>query len=165
MSQEEEAWAERLLEGCISQGIWFSFYQGLPERFAGKYLYHDKVVLEYRASPDAEVVVSYLPSQGEEYVECEMKQAYEGVFTKEFLVFYGELVPYFIKERTGGEWELTESGHIQNQEFCTSAEGSRYDLLNDMMVSRQVKDEATLWERLGTYGRLDGFVKDTFGII
>ncbi len=165
LSQEEEGWAERLLEGCISQGIWFSFYQGLPERFAGKYLYHDKVVLEYRASPDAEVVVSYLPSQGEEYVECEMKQAYEGVFTKEFLVFYGELVPYFIKERTGGEWELTESGHIQNQEFCTSAEGSRYDLLNDMMVSRQVKDEATLWERLRTYGRLDGFVKDTFGII
>ena len=121
--------------------------------------------MEYRTSPDAQVAVSYLPACGEDYVECEMKQMYQGVYVKAFLVFYGEMVPYFIKEKADGEWGLTESGHIQNQEFCTSAEGSRYDLLNDMMVSHQVKDEATLWERLETYGRLDGFVKESFGIL
>lgn len=165
LTEEEEGWAERLLEECISRDVWFYFYRTLPEKFAGKYLYHDKVFLEYRTSPDAQVAVSYLPACGEDYVECEMKQMYQGVYVKAFLVFYGEMVPYFIKEKADGEWGLTESGHIQNQEFCTSAEGSRYDLLNDMMVSHQVKDEATLWERLETYGRLDGFVKESFGIL
>ena len=46
-----------------------------------------------------------------------------------------------------------------------NAEGSRYDLLNDMMVSWQIKDEATLLERLDTYGRLDGMIREQFGIL
>ena len=165
LTAEEERWADSLLEECISRNVWFSFYRELPEKFAGKYLYHDKVFLEYRTAPGREVAVSYLPAFGKDYVECEMKQMYQGVYVKEFLVFYGESIPYFIKEKADGEWRLTESGHIQNQEFCTSAEGSRYDLLNDMMVSHQVGDEVTLWERLESYGRLEGYLKGQFGIL
>ena len=60
---------------------------------------------------------------------------------------------------------MTESGQLQNQELCTHAEGSRYDLLNDMMVSWQMKDEATLLERLDTYGVLDGMVNEEFTVL
>ena len=60
---------------------------------------------------------------------------------------------------------VTESGQIQNQELCTSAEGSRFDLLNDMMVSCQMKDEITLLELLEMYGKMDGFVKEKFLIL
>ena len=49
--------------------------------------------------------------------------------------------------------------------MCTHAEGSRYDLLNDMMVSWQMKDEATLMERLEGYGSLDGMVKERFCLL
>ena len=147
------------------RGIWFSFYKSLPGSFAAKYLYHDRVFLEYHAEPGAEVVVDYLPAQGCDYVECKMKEMYSGVFVKMFIVFYGESIPYYIKEKQDEEWILTESGHVQDTEFCTSAEGSRYDLLNDMMVSRQVKDEATLWERLDAYGQLDAYVKEQFCLI
>ena len=60
---------------------------------------------------------------------------------------------------------MTESGQVQGQGLCTHAEGSRYDLLNDMMVSWQMEDEQTLLERLNTYGILDGMVKEDFTVL
>ena len=81
------------------------------------------------------------------------------------LIFYGEKIPYYIKEEKDGTWTVTESGQVQNQELCTHAEGSRYDLVNDMMVSRQMEDEITLMERLETYGRLDGLVREEFALM
>ncbi len=165
LTQEEMKWVEKILLEQISQGKYYAFYQTLPEKYARKYMYHDKVFLEYRTSPEVEVKISYLPTWSSEYVECEMEHMYGGIFVKKFLVFYGEIIPYYIKEEQNGTWMVTESGQIQNQELCTSAEGSRFDLLNDMMVSCQMKDEITLLERLEMYGKMDGFVKEKFLIL
>lgn len=165
LAEEEIRWAEKILEEQISRGIYFPFYHTLPEKFAGTYLYHDRVFQEYRTSPDTRVVISFLSVDSEDYEECEMQQMYDGIYVKEFLVFYGEKIPYYIKEEQNGEWIVTESGQIQNNEICTSAEGSRYDLLNDMMVSYEMKDEATLRERLETYCKMDKQVKEKFRIL
>lgn len=165
LTEEETACAQQILEELISQGKYFGFYKSLPEFFAGKYLYHDKVFLEYRTSPGGNVILSYLPAGSSEYEEQKMQEMYDGVFVKDFLVFYGEKIPYYIKEERDGKWIVTESGQVQNQELCTHAEGSRYDLINDMMISRQMEDEITLMERLETYGRLDGLVREEFGIL
>lgn len=165
LTEEEEQWAEKILVENIDAEIYFPFYQNLPHKFAGKYLYHDKVYLEYRTEPDTEVLLSFLPVGSSDYVEINMKQMYDGIFVKEFLVFYGENIPYYIKEEKEGEWIVTESGQIQNQELCLHAEGSRYDLLNDMMVSWQMKDEVTLMKRLDTYGKMDRLGKEQFRVI
>ena len=95
----------------------------------------------------------------------DLQEVYEGIYVKEFLVFYGEKIPYYIKEERDGEWAVTESGQIQNQELCTHAEGSRYDLINDMMASWQMEDEKTLMERMEAYGILDGMVKEEFNLL
>lgn len=165
ITEEENIWAEKILDEFISRGKYYGFYKSLPESFAGKYLYHDKVFLEYRTSPGRKVILSYLPAGCSEYVELDMPEMYDGLFVKDFLVFYGEKIPYYIKEEKDGKWMVTESGQMQNQELCTHAEGSRYDLINDMMVSRQMEDEITLMERLETYGRLDGLAREEFGIL
>ncbi len=165
LSLEEKQCAENILKECISQKRCFAFFQSLPTEFAGKYLYHDRVFLEYRTIPGRKVMLYYLPVGSEEYTELQMKEMYDGIFVKEFLVFYGEKIPYYIKEEKENTWMVTESGQVQTQELCVNAEGSRYDLLNDMMVSWQIKDEATLLERLDTYGRLDGMIREQFGIL
>ena len=152
-----------LIRFCILK--YFPFYQSLPVKFAGKYLYHDKVFLEYRTTPDVKVSVTFLPVGSQDYLEVKMGQMFDGIYVKEFLIFYGEKIPYYIKEEKDGEWIVTESGQLQNQGLCTHAEGSRYDLLNDMMVSWQMKDEATLMERLEGYGSLDGLVKEKFCLL
>ncbi|MCI8483632.1 MAG: hypothetical protein HFH41_04745 [Lachnospiraceae bacterium] len=165
LTEEQMQAAEQILAEQISHGIYFSFYQMLPSKFAGMHLYHDKVFLEYRTDPEMKVRISYLPVGHSDYVEEELRPMYQGIFVKEFLVFYGEKIPYYIKEEREGAWVVTESGQVQNHELCTNAEGSRYDLLNDMMVSWQMKDEVTLLERLDTYGKMDGLVKEQFTIL
>lgn len=165
LSPEEKQQAEIILAECSARECCFAFFQTLPPEFAGKYLYHDRVFLEYRTSPGSRVMLYYLPVGSEDYVELQMKEMYDGIFVKEFLVFYGEKIPYYIKEEKEDTWMVTESGQVQTQELCVNAEGSRYDILNDMMVSWQIKDEATLLERLDAYGRLDGMIREQFGIL
>ncbi|EOS24265.1 hypothetical protein C806_02307 [Lachnospiraceae bacterium 3-1] len=165
LSKEEKDWAEIILAEYISNGTYFSFYKTLPESFAGKYLYHDKTFLEYHTEPGQKVVLIFLPVGGSDYLEIDMKEVYEGIYVKEFLVFYGEKIPYYIKEKKDGEWSVVDGGQIQNQELCIYAEGSRYDLINDMMVSWQMKDEQTLMERMETYGILDGMVREEFNLL
>ncbi len=158
-------WAERILGGYVQRGIYFPFYHKLPGELAGKYLYYDTQFLEYRTAPGTRVAISYLPERRLDYVECKMRQMYDGIFVKGFRVFYGEKIPYYIKEEQDGEWVITQSGQIQNQEFCDNAQGSRYDLVNDMMVSWKMRDEATLLERLRDYGYKDKVVKERFHIL
>lgn len=165
LSMEEEQWAETILKKYISQGKSFAFFRTLSEKLVRKYFYYDTVFLEYRTALDARVIVCFLPERETEYEEYEMKQMYDGIFVREFRIFYGEKIPYYIKEEQNGEWIVTESGQLQNQELCTNAEGSRYDLLNDMMVSWHMKDEVTLLERLETYERQDKLVKERFHIV
>ncbi len=165
LSGEEVECADTLLSGYIQRGKYFAFYQALPGHFAGKYMYHDKVFLEYRTKRERKVTITYLPVGSADYVEMQMNEMYDGIYVKEFLIFYGEKIPYYIKEEKDGEWLVTESGQVQGQGLCTHAEGSRYDLLNDMMVSWQMEDEQTLLERLNTYGILDGMVKEDFTVL
>lgn len=165
LAEEEQEWAETILAEYVSCGKYFAFYKTLPESFAGKYLYHDKTFLEYRTDPGKKVVIIFLPIGSSDYLEMDLQEVYEGIYVKEFLVFYGEKIPYYIKEERDGEWAVTESGQIQNQELCTHAEGSRYDLINDMMASWQMEDEKTLMERMEAYGILDGMVKEEFNLL
>ncbi len=157
--------AERILEENIRNGAYFPFYHRLPGALAEKYMYFDTQFFEYRTKPGTKVKICYLPERRLDYVECEMDQPYEGIFVKGFCVFYGEKIPYYIKEEQGGEWVITQSGQIQGQEVCDSAQGSRYDIINDMMVSCRMSDEATLAARLRDYARKDKAVKERFHIL
>lgn len=165
MTELRKEQAELILRELWEQEEYFSFYQGLPKEFAGKYLYYDRTYLEYRTASNSRVVVSYQPVGSKEYVDCEMKQMYEGVFVKDFVVFFGEKIPYYIKEEQDRICTVTQSGHIQNQSLCINAEGSRYDLLNDIMISHQMEDETTLRKRLEEYQSMASMVEQQFTII
>lgn len=157
--------ADSILKEMLLTGKCFSFYQSLPEGLKEKYLFHDRVILEYRTNPDARILVYYQPLGSIEYVECEMTQMYDGIFAKEFVVFFEEKIPYYVKEKQEGEWKVTESGQLQRTELSSSEEDSRYNLVNDMMAGWQMKDEATLLEWLKTYGELEELVGREFPII
>lgn len=126
---------------------------------------HDRVVVEYRTVPGAKVLINYLPVGFTNYVEQEMKQMYEGIFAKEFIVFFEENIPYYIKEEIDGEYKVTESGQIIRQSIADSAEESRPVLIDDMMAAWQVKDEVTLLKQLEAYGQIDEMVKREFTLL
>lgn len=165
LTEEELALADQILKDLLMEGRYFAFYQSLPEDLRKKYLLHDRVILEYHTDADVKVLINYQPLGDSEYVECEMPQMYEGVYAKEFLIFYGEAIPYYIKEEKQGECTVTESGQIQRLQLDNSGEESRFDLVNDMMAGWQMKDETALLEWLKIYGHLDEMVMREFTVL
>lgn len=165
LTQIQEAQAEQILAEAVSKEIYFPFYKNLPDVFATKYLYYDKTFLEYRTDAKSHVILSYELWGSGEFMECEMTRMYSGIFVKAFLLFFGESVPYFIKEEQEGEYVITQSGRLQNNDLCTCAEGSRFDLLSDMIASFQMKDDVTLSKRMDEYQKVDALVKENFTVI
>ena len=99
----------------------------------------DNVMIEYRGNPDSTVVIHYIISRGDEeennYIREEMRNMYGGIFVKEFLLFYGESLQYYVTESYGNKEQLTESGTIQKNEEFSSATAGRYALINDIALS------------------------------
>ena len=165
LTEEELALADKILKDLLMEGRYFAFYQSLPETLRKKYLLHDHVILQYCTDSDVKVLINYQPLGDTEYIECEMPQMYEGIFAKEFLIFYGESIPYYIKEQRDQECKVTESEQIQRLQLDNNGEESRFDLVNDMMAGWQMKDEAALLEWMKIYGHLDEMVMREFTML
>ena len=165
LSEKQKSQAELILRDAVSQGKYFPFYKSLPQEFAEKYMYQDKTFLEYRTVPDTRVILSYEKRESEDYTECSMTRMYSGIFVKSFLLFFGEEVPYYIKEEENGELVVTQSGHIQCSGLCPGAEDSRYHMINDMIMSWQMKDCTTIEKLMKQYQSLDKLAQEKFTII
>ena len=94
-----------------------------------------------------------------------MTRIYSGIFVKPFVLFFGEEIPYYIKEEKKGEMVVTESGHIRGGEQCPATEENRYQLLNDMITSWHMKDEKTLKKLLEQYREMNQLVQEKFTVI
>ena len=80
----------------------------------------------------------------ESYHTDEMRNMFGGVFTREFILFFGENLQYYITEEQNGKEVLTASDSLSVSDTSDSRIESRYTMLNDMVVSRTVKDDNTL---------------------
>ena len=77
------------------------------------------------------------------------------VFVKEFVLFFGETVQYYITEEKNGEEQLTESGTLQKSDIRSEETDSRYQMVNDIVISRNLQDYDTLENLLEEYRKKD----------
>lgn len=123
--------------------------------------YIDKTIIEYRTNPNYRVTLHYYLEGGDEedseYHTEELKNMFGGVFTKEFILFFGENLQYYITEEMAGKEVLTASDSISVSDTYDNRVESRYTMLNDMVVSKTVQDEDTLVEIMKDYVEADAF--------
>jgi hypothetical protein len=143
-------------------------------RFFGKYAdlvpeisdYLDKTIIEYRTNPNYRVMLHYILEDGREgdgnYHTEEMRNMFGGVFTREFILFFGENLQYYITEEQNGKEVLTASDSLSVSDTSDSRIESRYTMLNDMVVSRTVKDDNTLLDIMREYVEADAFAHRVF---
>ncbi len=131
-------------------------------------VYADKIFVEYKGSPYGKAVLHYMialgDGEGGEYRTEEMRNIYGGVYCKEFLLFYGESLQYYIMEEVDGKEQLTESATIQKSDVAKSGDDSRYSMLNDIAISKTMQDYETLDEMLEEYYRKTYLVDSLFGM-
>ena len=117
----------------------------------------DKTIIEYHANPFSKACLHYVilheDGESDEYIAEYMKEVYSGVFFKEFILFFGESLQYYITEEKNGEEQLTESGTLQKSDIRGKENDSRYQLVNDIVISKTLQDYDTMDKLLEEYYR------------
>ena len=128
--------------------------------------YLDKTIIEYRTNPNNRVMLHYILENGrdddENYHTEEMRNMFGGVFKREFILFFGENLQYYITEEQNGKELLTASDSLSVSDTSDARVESRYSMINDMVVSRTVKDDNTLLDVMREYVEADAFTHKVF---
>ena len=151
--------AEQFLKEFLAEGIHLEFFREYGEIPQVLHDMADKAIIEYHSTPGARVCLHYVFSrQGDEageYTAEYMQEVFGSVFVKEFVLFFGETVQYYITEEKNGEEQLTESGTLQKSDIRSEETDSRYQMVNDIVISRNLQDYDTLENLLEEYRKKD----------
>ncbi len=157
---------DELLAEYTCRNMYFGFYKKLDRRLVMKYHFYDKIFLEYRANPRKHVVLHYSRDEdGENFIAEDMTDVYDGIFVKSFVMFFGEMIQYYISEEYGGEVNVTESSRIMNNDVYGEKDESRYNLLNQMLISATLQDEQALYHSMKQYAGYDEVTGKAFKIL
>lgn len=154
--------SKKLVEELSRKGYVFSFYRKFAESFSLPYRVADKTVIEYHTNPGHRVVIHYAMEDSTDFIAMDMKNVYEGIFVKTFILFYGEKLQYYITEENGTEETATESCCIEGSMVSQKYPEGRYEMLNEMLACRQLHDMKSLDKHLHLYGINDVVVGQLF---
>ena len=141
-----------LMEELSRKGYILSFYQKFADSFKLPYRVADKTVVEYRTDPAHRVVIHYAMEDSNDFVAMDMKNVSEGIYVKNFILFYGEQLQYYITEESESGETVTESCCIEGSMVSRERPEGRYEMLNEMLACRQLHDTKSLDKQLHIYG-------------
>lgn len=128
----------------------------------------DRTIIEYRGNPVGKATIHFImekePGEDGEYTTQEMKNIFAGVYFKEFQLFFGESVQYYIMEEIDGVSQLTESATIQKSNIEKGYSSSKYNLINDIAIAHTLQDYDTINDLLKEYSKTEYLVNNLFEI-
>ena len=172
---QEKKWEENRLETarailsvCARTGLKFAFFQELPRTLLQSMQLEDKVFVQCQASPRADVTIHYRMLQPDrepgEFKSEPLKNLYQGIYNKEFILFYGEVLEYYFTVAGRGEIQQTEKSRLTVPE--AKLEGTtKYQMINRMLAAKQQGREQELMELLGQYRQQEAWVSSLFELI
>lgn len=154
------------IRDLLAENVFLPYFLEFSRDVTELRVYEDKVFIEYKGTPDSKAILHYVVETGDEegdYCTEEMRDVYGGVYCKEFVLFYGEVLQYYIMEEVGGKAQLTESNTIQKTEMVGNNDDSRYNMLNDIAISKSMQDYDTMDELVEEYYKKTYLVDSLFG--
>lgn len=163
LTEKQITFVDYTMYQMIEKRIVFPFFSDFKSKMPVPHKIQDKFYVEYKCNPKKKVTISYqLEGQEEtEFVTEAMKPVYSGIFVKEFVLFYNETLQYYITEE---DWENTEE-KIKERKITESASAvinkladvkdeTSYNLINIMLITKEMQDEKTLLEIMKYYVQL-----------
>lgn len=121
----------------------------------------DKYYVEYKADPSVKVSIHYQSDDTGEFVTSEMKDVYMGIRVKEFMLFYGENLQYYVSEDSLSGEKITESFNISIGE-SNDEDSSRYGMINTMLMARELEDDITVIDIMKDMAERDYLIEHLF---
>ena len=170
LNEREQNICRDLVFYMCKKGKVFEFYKSFGKYFNLPVSIIDKKVIEYHTNPECRVFIHYtFDIENEcEYMMKEMKDICYGIFTQEFIMFYGDNIQYYITEEYQGETNVTESCKEALSDTNISEVSdriSRYTMINDMLVSFDMREESTLSEMAGEYMLMSELIDSIFKVV
>lgn len=164
LNEEQIRFVDYTMYQMIEKGIIFPFFSDFKNKMPVPHKIQDKFYVEYKCNPKKKVKICYqLEGQNEnEFVAEMMKPVYSGIFVKEFVLFYNETLQYYIteedwedkKEEAEKEIKITESVSAVIDKLADVKEETSYNLINIMLMTKEMQDEKTLLEIMKYYVQL-----------
>lgn len=143
------------IRDMLRRKVFFCFFMNYENQIPELEIYKDKTIVEYKTFPNSRVILHYVQERENEesvvYIKEEMKNMYGGIFSKEFVLFFGETLQYYITEEIRGKEFLTQSKVITKNDINMDGRESRYDMLNDITVSQTLQDDFSLLKLMEGY--------------
>ena len=162
LSMEKE-----LLKWCVSKNMVFSFFHRLPPEILSMYQLDDKTCVEYHADPQAKVTLVYALDTGlgsqPEYKTQPLANVYEGIFTRTFTLFYGEILHYYFIEECNGQTKRTAE-RVLSMSKVEGTPFSKYQMINQILSARKLEKGEEAAEKLKSYLRQEQYVRAMFAI-
>lgn len=170
LTEEEIYFADYNLNVLYEKNIVFPFFKDFYGKFTLPIHIMDEHYVEYTAPPDCEVKIHYLITSGqdknvtdEEFTTETMRNVFEGIRVKEFVLFQDELLQYYISEVSSEGEKITRSMSVHfDESMDNTRENSRYHTLNTMMIAKEMHDDATLIDLMQEYAKERENVKHLF---
>lgn len=163
LSDREFKILDKLLQTYILRNVYFSFYRKVDERLRIKYHLYDKYFVEYRGNPGECITILYSYDGGEP-IEEEMVEIYEGIFVKQFVIFFGETIEYQLYAEQVSDLPVCSDKLVISSQL-QEGKGDRYDLLNRMQNEWVYNEREDLARDMKQYQGLSQVTKQLFTTI
>ena len=154
------------LKDIVSRGMYFGYFKEYSKAITYMHRFLDKTMVEYRVKPGCTATIHYMVEsnggEDNEYTKEVMHEMYHGICVKQFVLFFGERLQYYIVEHNGEEETVTESGTLSNNDMEQTESNSRYSMINDISISRTLGDYGTMDELLFEYFQKEYFLGKLF---
>lgn len=154
-----------MLKEFGADGLRFAFWQRFDQALLAPYQMEGRVFAEYVCNPESIVTIFYrMKGQQEEYTKETVKNYFEGIFVREFTLFSGEELEYYLEEERDGE--TVRSDKIVLKAPAASEGGnSKYEILNRIAKAYRSGDETALKNELESYLTLEYLTREVFTLV
>lgn len=146
-----------LVKDMMKQGIHLNCFKGLKGCDDLLEELWDKQIVEFVTQEDEEKLkIHYAILQdrerAERFLTGELVPVTDGLFIKEFVLFFDERVQYFITKEQDGEENIVAEGVLHKDERTKHDSAGRYENINEILMA----------SALGEYDRLDGLLEEYY---
>jgi hypothetical protein len=151
-----------LLADAILRNQYFGFFAKCDTRLKIKYHLYDKYFIEFNTDKRKAVDITY-SINGASAVNEDMIEMYDGLYVKQFILFFGDELRYEIYREDISSEPLKAETFVLSQEI--ESKRGRYGLMNKIARHTLYNEPYELAEAVKTYQGLDTVTKDLFSVI
>lgn len=166
LKQGEVQFVDYNINKLYEQKVVFPFFREFYGKVSLPVHILDEYYVEYITNPEYEVKICYSISsnyESGEYITETMRDIFCGIRVKEFVLFQDEVLKYYISEvHPEGEKVVKEVSVSFDETMDYERAGSRYHMLNLMMIAQEMNEEGTLIDLMKEYVELKECVNMLF---